>query len=301
MELFSEIKRWDDAKTWAAKASKNKNANDPNKNLVESIIKDQAESIRDTGEWAAAANLFLECKEYRKAIEIYGQHNDFDRLIAICRSLDKSDNLEAIQMCANIFRKKGNHQHAKEAYLKLGDLKALMTLHIELKRWDEAFMLAKQNPDFKQMIHAPYAEYLEENNLFEEAQREYKLAKRPDLSMRIVEKLSLNAITESRFKDAGTFYWLLALENVQLVKNMKSLSDIKEAKNIEKYKECCLLADLYYAYSIVHNFIEEPFHSITDGYFLKVFNAARFILGKIDTRSPVGVIASYKYVSKLYL
>lgn len=295
VELFTEIKRWDDAKLWASKASKNKAAGDPSRFDVGNIIKSQAESIRETGEWAAAANLFLECKEYRKAIEIFGQHNDFNRVIEICRSLDKSDNLEVIQLCANIFKKKGQHQYAKEAYLKLGDLKALMNLHIELNRWEEAFMLAKQNPDFKKMIHAPYAKYLEENDRFEEAQKQYKLANRHDLSMRIVEKLSNNAITESRYKDAGAFFWLLALEHIQLVKNAVNPQDVQDAKTVEKFSEFILLADLYYAYSVIHNYIEEPFHSISDGYYLKVFNAARFILGNIGARSPVGISKIYIY------
>lgn len=293
VEMYTEIKRWEDSKRVAAMAGKvapTQSRTGPTNLNVDHILERQARSLEETGDYAAAAGIYLECRKYRKAIELYGQLGSLDQLIDICRSLDKSDNLESIQLCAHYFMKKKHHQYAKEAYLKLGDLRALMVMHIELNRWDEAFMLAKQNPEFKKMIHAPYAEYLEKNDRFEEAQREYKLAGRPDLSMRIVEKLSINAIGEFRFKEAGTYYWLLALENLQQVKNAKNLVELADNKAMAKYHEYSLLADLYYAYSIIHSYIEEPFHNITEAYFLKIFNACRFILGRIGTRSPVGVI-----------
>ena len=40
----------------------------------------------------------------------------------------------------------GESGFANEAYLKLGDIKSQMTLHIELGKWEEAFVLAKKNP-----------------------------------------------------------------------------------------------------------------------------------------------------------
>jgi intraflagellar transport protein 122 len=52
-------------------------------------------------------------------------------------------------MCAKHFKKAGHHTFAKQAYLRLGDLKNLMYLHIECQKWDEAFMLAKQNPEME--------------------------------------------------------------------------------------------------------------------------------------------------------
>jgi hypothetical protein len=51
----------------------------------------------------------------------------------------------------------------------LGDIKALMALHIELHKWDEAKMLAKQNVDLESMIYLPYADWLSANDRFDEA------------------------------------------------------------------------------------------------------------------------------------
>jgi intraflagellar transport protein 122 len=61
----------------------------------------------------------------------------------ICRNLDKGKNKTEIELCAKYFRQAGHHTFAKQAYLRLGDLKALMALHVELHKWDEAKMLAK--------------------------------------------------------------------------------------------------------------------------------------------------------------
>lgn len=79
-----------------------------------------------------SANLFLTVGDYKKVVQIIGSNGDLKWLIDICRQLSKADNAEALQMCANYFRQNGHHAYAKEAYLKLGDLKALLNLHIEL-------------------------------------------------------------------------------------------------------------------------------------------------------------------------
>jgi intraflagellar transport protein 122 len=66
-----------------------------------------------------------------------------DGLVDICRLIDKTDNIENLQLCAYHFRRLKFHPGAKEAYLKLGDLKSLMALHVEFLKWDEAFLLGK--------------------------------------------------------------------------------------------------------------------------------------------------------------
>ena len=87
----------------------------------------------------------------------------------ICKNLDKQKNKSEIELCAKYFRQAGHHTFAKQAYLRLGDLKALMGLHVELHKWDEAKMLAKQNPEMEPMIWLPYADWLSANDKFDEA------------------------------------------------------------------------------------------------------------------------------------
>lgn len=108
-----------------------------------------------------------------------------------------------IELCAKYFRQAGHHTFAKQAYLKLGDLKALMALHVELHKWDEAKMLGKQNPVMADLIWLPYADWLSAHDKFEEALQTYKKAGRPDLSLRILEFLTHNAVIEKRFQDAA--------------------------------------------------------------------------------------------------
>ena len=81
----------------------------------------------------------------------------------------------------------------------MGDLKAFIFFHVECEKWDEAFMLSKQNPEMESMIYLPYADWLSTHDKFDEAQEAYKKAGRPDLSLKIIEFLTQNAITEKRF------------------------------------------------------------------------------------------------------
>lgn len=62
-----------------------------------------------------------------------------------------------------------------------------MNLHIELEKWEEAFILAEKNKSLEKMVRVPYAVFLTKNNRFEEAIEAYKLADRPDLSMKILK------------------------------------------------------------------------------------------------------------------
>lgn len=58
------------------------------------------------------------------------------RLIDIARKLDKAER-EPLLMCAYYFKKLDNPGYAAETYLKIGDLKSLVQLHVETQRWDE--------------------------------------------------------------------------------------------------------------------------------------------------------------------
>lgn len=58
------------------------------------------------------------------------------RLIDIARKLDKAER-EPLLMCAHYFKKLDNPGYAAETYLKMGDLKSLVQLHVETQCWDE--------------------------------------------------------------------------------------------------------------------------------------------------------------------
>ena len=54
----------------------------------------------------------------------------------------------AVQACAAHFARWGSLQHAKETFNKLGDHAALMALHIESEKWDDAFAMLRQHPQY---------------------------------------------------------------------------------------------------------------------------------------------------------
>ena len=114
--------------------------------------------------------------------------------------MNKNDHGDLITLCSHYFKKNNNHAYAKEAYLKLGDLKGLILMHIDLKSWDEAFSLAGQNKNLSEFVHTQYAGFLTGEDKFELAQFSFKKAGRIDLSMKMLENLVDNAICEKRYK-----------------------------------------------------------------------------------------------------
>ncbi len=58
------------------------------------------------------------------------------RLIDLARKLDKAER-EPLSRCAMFFKKFNHHGYAAEVYNKMGDLKALVLLHVDTRHWDE--------------------------------------------------------------------------------------------------------------------------------------------------------------------
>lgn len=188
VEIYTSLKKFTEAKELIRKHGKGRNGSEPY--LNPQILIKQAEFERDSGNWKESADLYVQAGMHKQAIEIYGKQDNLDQIMEICKNLDKQKNTPDIELCANYFKKAGHHTFAKQAYLRLGDIKGLMKLHVDCQKWDEAQMLAKQNPGMEQMINLPYADWLSANDRFDEAQEAYKKASRPDLSLKINEFLS---------------------------------------------------------------------------------------------------------------
>ena len=137
--------------------------------------------------------------------------------------MDKEQNTSELQLCAFHFRKNRHHAFAKEAYLKLGDNKSLMAMHIEMEKWEDALLLGKQNQALLEMVKLPYAEYLCRNDNFEEALRAFKSLGRYDLTMKLLNTLSKNAVVENKFEEASLYFHVLSLESLKLVKNARQI------------------------------------------------------------------------------
>ncbi|XP_052577967.1 intraflagellar transport protein 122 homolog isoform X1 [Peromyscus californicus insignis] len=187
------------------------------------LITKQADWARNINEPKAAAEMYISAGEYTKAIEISGSHGWVDMLIDIARKLDKAER-EPLLMCAQYFKKLDSPGYAAETYLKVGDLKSLVQLYVDTKRWDEAFALGEKHPEFKDDIYVPYAQWLAENDRFEEAQKAFHKAGRQGEAVRVLEQLTHNAVVESRFNDAAYYYWMLSMQCLDMAQGSSGVS-----------------------------------------------------------------------------
>lgn len=74
------------------------------------------------------------------------------RLIDIARKLDKAER-EPLAKCAMHFKRLRHHGYASETYSKMGDLKALVQLHVETRHWEEVWDINSAHQD-----DSPYIE-----------------------------------------------------------------------------------------------------------------------------------------------
>lgn len=303
VEMYTELRKWDEAKHWAQQSEKAAAAiqkpaplnPDGSKapaevlsssplgaqaggsdSIAQGLILKQAASSEEDGDLRAAGEMYLTAGQHRKAVEIFVKIAALDSLIEVVRQLQKSDT-QLLQMSAKAFRQHQHHAFAKEAIVKLGDIGQLISLHMESHRWDEAFQLCEQHPEYSAQIYLPWAEWLAFNDRFDDALGAYKKAQRPDLSLQMIEKLTHNAVMERRYKDAATYFWRLAVEMIGSASTEgmgPEEARQKESVMIDNFWELRRRADVYYAYSYIHAYIQEPFTTLLPE---NVFNCALYL------------------------
>nr|XP_013000488.1 intraflagellar transport protein 122 homolog isoform X3 [Cavia porcellus] len=244
------------------------------------LITKQADWARNINEPKAAVEMYLSAGEHIKAVEISGDLGWVDMLIDIARKLDKAER-EPLLLCARYFKELDSPGYAAETYLKLGDLKALVQLHVETQRWDEAFALGEKHPEFKDDIYVPYAQWLAENDRFEEAQKAFHKAGRQGEAVQVLEQLTHNAVVENRFSDAAYYYWMLSMQCLEIAQDPTQ----KDAM-LDKFHHFQHLAELYHGYHAIHRFTEEPFSSHLPE---TLFNISRFLLNSLTKDTPPGI------------
>eukprot|EP01004_Peranema_trichophorum_P002730 NODE_1765_length_1818_cov_66.009440_g1496_i0.p1 GENE.NODE_1765_length_1818_cov_66.009440_g1496_i0~~NODE_1765_length_1818_cov_66.009440_g1496_i0.p1 ORF type:complete len:562 (+),score=141.20 NODE_1765_length_1818_cov_66.009440_g1496_i0:104-1687(+) len=262
----------------------------PNDENLKDLIRRQARWAEETGDWQEAADMWVQSGDYMRAITIMGERGWLDPLIDVCRQLNKNE-MQAIKTCGQYFRKHGIHQYAKEAYLKINDLKSLMQLHVEMLKWDEAFQLLESHPEYAEEVYLPYAEWLALNDRFDEAQEAFKKANKPLFALRMIEQLAYNGVLERRFKDAGYYFWKLAYENLRIVQanddGEGGAIPLEESqKKLHKFHEYYRRAELYHAYANIHKYTEIPFTSQDP---TNLFHIARYLMMNVRTEVPMGI------------
>uniref|UniRef100_A0A2K6GBL2 Intraflagellar transport protein 122 homolog n=1 Tax=Propithecus coquereli TaxID=379532 RepID=A0A2K6GBL2_PROCO len=245
------------------------------------LITKQADWARNINEPKAAVEMYISAGEHIKAIEISGDHGWVDMLIDIARRLDKAER-EPLLLCAEYFKKLDNSCYAAETYLKIGDLRSLVQLHVETQHWDEAFALGEKHPEFKVDIYVPYAQWLAENDRFEEAQKAFHKAGRQGEAVRVLEQLTHNAVVENRFNDAAYYYWMLSMQCLDIAQADPAQKDAM----LGKFHHFQHLAELYHGYHAVQRYTEEPFSCHLPE---TLFNISRFLLHSLTKDTPLGI------------
>uniref|UniRef100_A0A2K6RMG9 Intraflagellar transport protein 122 homolog n=1 Tax=Rhinopithecus roxellana TaxID=61622 RepID=A0A2K6RMG9_RHIRO len=244
------------------------------------LITKQADWARNIKEPKAAVEMYISAGEHVKAIEICGDHGWVDMLIDIARKLDKAER-EPLLLCATYLKKLDSPGYAAETYLKMGDLKSLVQLHVETQRWDEAFALGEKSPEFKDDIYVPYAQWLAENDRFEEAQKAFHKAGRQREAVQVLEQLTNNAVAESRFNDAAYYYWMLSMQCLDIAQD-----PAQKDMMLGKFHHFQRLAELYHGYHAIHRHTEDPFSVHRPE---TLFNISRFLVHSLPKDTPLGI------------
>jgi intraflagellar transport protein 122 len=291
LQLYTDLKDYAKATEIKSKYMKDIETNAQD----DKILIQQADWLNENGKKSEAADLYWILGKKKRAMEIYGDIGMLDKLIQFCRELNKDENYDLIDYCGKIFKKHKHYQYATEAYLKLGDLKALVMMNIELNRYEEAFLLAQQNKALLEYVYLQYAEVLIGQDKFKEAQIAYKKAGRIDLSMRLLEKLIDNASYEKRYKDACNLLISYSFDALTVINDYSSQSKADVAK-LKNYRDSYELAGIFNAFDIIYKYIDEPFSNDllnTDSQGL--FNACKYLANKL-----ISIKSNNKFLSKVF-
>ncbi|KAA6424241.1 MAG: intraflagellar transport protein [Trebouxia sp. A1-2] len=286
MDMFSDLRQFAEAKAWAEEWERTKDSEmvsipsagrSPGQAgpVSQSLVQRQAEWNEEMKDFQAAADMYLQAKKFDKAVAIMGRNHWWDKLNQVVGQLQGQEPAEktALAMCAAFFRRAGQTQFAKEAYVKLQDHQALAELAVEAERWEEACQLATDHPDLAQTVCLPWAEWLVARGSFQEARLAYRQAGRWQESERILQQLIDNAVTQHQYSLAASLHHQLAMEAVDEAPSTSGADadDDRLARHAQLHQQ----AELYYAYDMMYKSTTCPFRTV---FATTLFNAACFLL-----------------------
>ncbi|XP_037937685.1 intraflagellar transport protein 122 homolog [Teleopsis dalmanni] len=275
LEMYSDLRMFDLAQEFVKDGSE----------------EDKRELVKKRAQWAysvkeprAAAELLLSAGENDKAIEIVAEQGWPDILYDIGRRLSLSER-NSLESVANHLKRLKALPLAAEIFKKLGEEIQVVQLHVEAHDWAEAFRLAEDIPKCLSNVYYQHGQWLAENDQFIEAHKAFLKAGSMKDANRLLKQLSSSALAEERYLDASYFYWLLAKQYMEIYceKDIQNAID----HHLKEYKNHLRIAKVYYAYSIIFNYMKEPFTTYSP---ISLFNVSRFILNEVEFKgAPKGV------------
>ncbi|CAM9409830.1 unnamed protein product [Pylaiella littoralis] len=275
--MFIDLRRWEDAKVFAASSGGSVDAKE--------LTRRQAEWAEEIGDWSVASELFLKSGQPLRAAEITikGRGEGWqDALADIVRSVTKTET-NILGICGKEMSLAGFDDLAKEAYVKMDDFANVLALYVKNQNWLEAVKLSEEHGGkFDDSVFLPYALWLRDKGRFDEALEAFRKAGRRDLSGAMTAQLILNAVSKTRFDDASYYYWRSSREAYAAAEDEKlSSKETREAWALAA--EHSSLADLYHAFHHVHSFTTDPFTDLQPEVLLQV---SRFLVNSLGEAEP---------------
>ena len=298
MEMFSDLRQFDEAKAWAETYSVNTGEDGGG---MREFVHRQAEWAEESSDYGSAATMYVQAKQWDKAVALFGKMNNADKLVEVMRALGEGET-KTLRKCAEHFARLGDTTHAREAYGKLNDHAGLIALFVKSEHWDDAFAALRLHPQFGDKVYLPYAGWLADHDRFDEARAAYQRAGKAELSTHMLEQLTHNAVLERRFKDAGYCYWLMSDEIASALRRAKNKNGVdvdlspSHQTELDRFVEFKDRSEIYYAYDIVHRAMDEPFRTSLPSTLL---NAGQFLVTKFSQRHemPLGVSLAYVLIT----
>ena len=244
-----------------------------------------------------AAELYVTMGQHMQAAKIISESGEVGWQIAMIEVVRTCpiEEKDTLSYCGEVFNKENEDSFTKETYIKMGNISLLMNLYGRRQMWPEAAKLADENVGkFDVSVFLPYAEFLVSQDLYEDAMVAYRKAGRSDLAKKVLQELTYNAVSESRFKDAAYHFWLLSKEGedpvpISGIEGSDLPTTNKGAMSVaQQLASFSMKADMYYAYSIVHAYITDPFTSFEPEL---LFQVSRYILNSLGNTDiiPFGI------------
>ena len=180
IDMFADLRKWDEARQFAHNATPEH---------AQELVRRQAQWAEETNDLSVAYQTYIAAGETMKAIHILGEQGWVEKLAEVARKFSKGD-VEELRACLGYFEKHKAHAQAKDVLLKLEDVPGLLALNVENQKWDDAMALIEKNPELAPQVYEPYAKWLVEQDLFEEAQAAFKKAGHADKSLDMLRNLS---------------------------------------------------------------------------------------------------------------
>ncbi|VDD75566.1 unnamed protein product [Mesocestoides corti] len=310
--LYTDLRRFTEAKEIMISASgdaesKNGECDFYSEEATRGLLAKHAEWARATKDHRTAATMFIEAGNYGAAIELAAEHGWVDVLLELSRKVDKGDRIH-LDLCAKHLAKLGECAFAADCYARIGDVESQLDILIRAAKWDESLSLVQGNPEYTRKVYLPYAQWLAENDSFEEAQAAFARAGLANETVRFLEELASCAVSEFRFDDASWYYWKLSKQCAEVAKGSQGETFIipriffawtginhqhTKREYLRRFKDCAKRADVYYVYNNIYRYMKDPFAThVPEAY----FNMARYLLQRLGKDDFDGISKKRRFV-----